>query len=139
VDAPVSEIEANRKMHVLKDQAAGTEPIPVVLTVPVMNLGSVVLKDPKSDQPMATYAVRQILFCARGNAEVLLDCFCLNVRNKRSGMYQCHVFKCGSNQEVSVMREIETWEEMFLCDGMLGFPERSPAAVFSPINTREQC
>ncbi len=102
VDAPVSEIEANRKMHILKEQATGTEPIPVTLSIPQINTGSVILKDPKTQQPMATYSIRQILFCARGNAEVLLDCFCLNVRARRSGMYQCHVFRCDHNQEVSV-------------------------------------
>ena len=101
VDAPISEVEANRKMHVLRDQSVGTEAIPVILSVPLTNHGAVVLKDPKSDQPMATYPIRQILFCARGNAEVLLDCFCLNVRSKRSGMYQCHIFKCDHNEDVS--------------------------------------
>ena len=103
VDAPISEIEANRKMNILKEQAAGTEPIPVVLSIPLTNHGNVILKDPKTDQPMATYTIKQILFCARGNAEVLLDCFCLNVKNRRSGMYQCHVFRCDIVDAVSII------------------------------------
>ena len=101
VDAPISEIEANRKMHILKEQATGTEPIPVVLSIPMTNHGSVTLKDPKTEMPMANYPIKTILFCARGNAEVLLDCFCLNVKNKQSGMYQCHVFRCEDMDEVS--------------------------------------
>jgi hypothetical protein len=101
VDAPISEIEANRKMHVLREQAEGTEPIPVILSVPLTNHGSVILRDPKTDQPMATHPIKLILFCARGNAEVLLDCFCLNVKNKRSGLYQCHVFRCEMQDSVS--------------------------------------
>lgn len=102
VDAPISEIEANRKMHVLKEQAVGSEPIPVVLSVPVANSGCIVLKDPKTDQPMATFSIKTILFCARGNAEVLLDCFCFNVRNKRSGLFQCHVFRTDTLEIVSI-------------------------------------
>ena len=102
VDAPISEVEANRKMHVLREQSEGTEPIPIILSVPLTNYGSVVLKDPGTDQPMATHPIKLILFCARGNAEVLLDCFCLNVKNRRSGLYQCHVFRCDSADSVSV-------------------------------------
>ena len=88
-------------MHILKEQSTGTEPIPIVLAVPLTNRGSVVLKDPKTDQTMASYPIKFILFCARGNAEILLDCFCLNVKNKRSGMYQCHVFRCDIVDAVS--------------------------------------
>lgn len=95
VDAPVSEPEANRKMYILKQQAESTEPIPVTLAIPSNNEGTVVVRDPETDQPLATFRVKMILFCARGNAEALMDCFCLNVRHKRSGMYHCHVFRCG--------------------------------------------
>ena len=101
VDAPISEVEANRKMFILKQQAAMSEPIPVILSIPMSNEGSVMLKDPQSEQPLATFQVKMILFCARGNAHELVDCFCLNVRHKRSGIYHCHVFKCGIPEAVS--------------------------------------
>lgn len=94
VDAPISEPEANRKMAILKQQAAASEPIHVVLSIPVSNDGIVYMNDPNTDQPLATFAVKNILFCARGNAEDMHDCFCLNVRHKRSGIYHCHVFRC---------------------------------------------
>ena len=102
VDAPISETEANRKMSILKQQAAGSEPIPVILSIPVTNDGNVILKDPESEQPMATFPVKMILFCARGNSEDYNDCFCLNVKHARStGTYHCHVFKCDILEAVS--------------------------------------
>lgn len=101
VDAPISETEANRKMFILKQQAATTEPIPVVLSIPTTNEGTVYLKDPESDQPLTTFPVKMILFCARGSTENLFDCFCLNVRHKRSGIYHCHVFRCEILEAVS--------------------------------------
>ena len=101
VDAPISEPEANRKMLILKQQAATSEPIPVVLSIPVSNDGIVYMNDPNTDQPLATFAVKNILFCARGSAEDMHDCFCLNVRHKRSGIYHCHVFRCRIMEAVS--------------------------------------
>ncbi len=101
VDAPVSEVEANRKMFTLKTQAANSEPMPVIVSIPVSNDGNVMLKDPESEQPLSIFAVKMILFCARGNAEQLLDCFCLNVKHKRSGVYRCHAFKCDIPEAVS--------------------------------------
>ena len=94
VDAPISETEANRKMHILHEQALTSHPMPIILSVPITNDGSVLLKDPKTDQPLTTFPIKMILFCARGNDESLQDCFCLNVRHKRSGIYHCHVFQC---------------------------------------------
>ena len=94
VDAPVSEREANRKMYILKKQAEESQPISVVLSIPLVNEGNIVMRDPESEQPMSVFPVKTVLFCARGNAEELLNCFCLNVRHKRSGMYHFHVFQC---------------------------------------------
>ncbi len=101
VDAPVSEVEANRKMYTLKMQAASSQPMPVIISIPMSNDGNVMLKDPESEQPLSIFAVKMILFCARGNAEKLLDCFCLNVKHKRSGIYRCHAFKCDIPEAVS--------------------------------------
>ena len=101
VDAPISEREANRKMYILKKQAEESQPIPVVLSIPVMNEGSIVMRDPESEQPMTVFSVKTVLFCARGNADELLDCFCLNIRHRRSGMYHCHVFQCEIREAVS--------------------------------------
>ncbi len=101
VDAPVSEVEANRKMYTLKSQAANSKPMPVIVSIPVSNDGNVILKDTESEHPLSIFAVKMILFCARGNAEQLLDCFCLNVKHKRSGIYSCHAFRCEIPEAVS--------------------------------------
>lgn len=100
VDAPISETEANRKMNILHEQALTSHPMPIILSVPITNDGSVLLKDPKTDQPLTTFPIKMILFCARGN-DSLQDCFCLNVRHKRSGTYHCHVFRCEIIEAVS--------------------------------------
>ena len=101
VDAPVSETEANRKMSVLKTQAG--QPIPIILSVPHHNGGSIVLRDPQSNQTMVAFLVRHVLFCARGHvASELRDCFAINVLHKRSGVYNCHVFQCAVPDAVSV-------------------------------------
>ena len=103
VDAPISETEANRKMNILHEQALASHPMPIILSVPITNDGSVLLKDPKTDQPLTTFPIKMILFCARGNGN-LQDCFCLNVRHKRSGTYHCHVFRCEIMEAVSYIR-----------------------------------
>ena len=100
VDAPVSETEANRKMLVLKTQAG--QSIPIILSVPYHNGGSIVLRDPQSNQTMVAFLVRHVLFCARGHvASDLSDCFAINVLHKRSGVYNCHVFQCAIPDAVS--------------------------------------
>ena len=102
VDAPISEKEANRKMYTLKYQAM--EPMPVILSIPTSNDGSIHLRDPTSDQPLAIFPVKQILFCARGKTDGMEDSFCFNVRHKRSGIYHCHVFQCEILEAVSAWR-----------------------------------
>ena len=101
VDAPISETEANRKMNILHEQALTSQPMPIILSVPISNDRSVLLKDPKTDQLLTTFPVKMILFCVRGGDEALQDCFCLNVRHKRSGTYHCHVFRCDIMEAVS--------------------------------------
>ena len=100
VDAPVSETEANRKMTVLKSQAG--EPIPIILSIPEDNDGSIVLKDPDSNQALVAFFVRHVLFCARGQQDTdLSDCLAINVLHKRSGVYHCHIFRCELPDAVS--------------------------------------
>ena len=100
VDAPVSETEANRKMTVLKNQAG--EPIPIILSIPEDNDGSIVLKDPSSNQALVAFFIRHVLFCARGQQDTdLSDCLAINVLHKRSGMYHCHIFRCELPDAVS--------------------------------------
>ena len=101
VDAPISETEANRKMNILHEQALTSHPMPIILSVPISNEGSVLLKDPKTDQLLTTFPVKMILFCVRGGDESLQDCFCFNVRHKRSGTHHCHVFRCDIMEAVS--------------------------------------
>jgi hypothetical protein len=93
VDAPVSETEANRKMEILRTQSA--QAIPIILTIPEDNSGSIVLKDPSSDQVLVAFFIRHVLFCARGQVDSdLQDCIAINVLHKRSGFYHCHIFRC---------------------------------------------
>ena len=115
VDAPISETEANRKMNILHEQALTSHPMPIILSVPITNNGSVLLKDPKTDQPLTTFPIKMILFCARGNGN-LQDCFCLNVRHKRSGTYHCHVFRCEIMEAVSLVTS--SFEESCTCHVM---------------------
>ena len=115
VDAPVSETEANRKMLVLKTQAG--QSIPIILSVPYHNGGSIVLRDPQSNQTMVAFLVRHVLFCARGHvASDLCDCFAINVLHKRSGVYNCHVFQCAIPDAVSSMCEsVSSVSEKVMC------------------------
>lgn len=93
VDAPVSETEANRKMSILRSQSV--QPIPIILTVPKDNTGSIVLKDPSTNQVLIAFFIRHVLFCARGQQDTeLSDCIAINVLHKKSGFYHCHIFKC---------------------------------------------
>lgn len=101
VNAPISEVEANRKIAILKMHSDAAQAIPINLLVPTMSTGRVVLKDPEQDQPLAMFQVKTILFCVRGRAPDLLDCFAFNVRHKTSGIFHCHVFQCENQQEVS--------------------------------------
>ena len=101
VNAPISEVEANRKIGILKKHSDAAQAIPINLLVPTMSTGKVTLKDPETDQPLATFAVKTILFCVRGAAPDMLDCFAFNVRHKTSGIFHCHVFQCENAQEVS--------------------------------------
>ena len=102
VDAPVSEVEANKKMYTLRAQAESSEPMHVILSIPMSNDGNVILKDPESEQPLSVFPVKTILFCARGNAEQLLDCFCLNIKHRKGGIYRCHAFRCEIPEAVSL-------------------------------------
>ena len=100
VNAPISEVEANRKIGILKKHSDAAQAIPVNLLVPTMSTGKVALKDPETDQPLATFPVKTILFCVRGASPDMLDCFAFNVRHKTSGIFHCHVFQCENAQEV---------------------------------------
>ena len=102
VDAPVSETEANRKMSILKSQAG--QPIPIILSIPSNNAGNIVLKDPATNQILAAFCIKHVLFCARGElGSDLNDCMALNVLHKRSGVYHCHVFICTIPEAVSLI------------------------------------
>ena len=100
VNAPISEIEANRKIAILKSHSDATQAIPINLLVPTMFTGRVTLKDPEQDQPLAVFQVKTILFCVRGKGPDMLDCFAFNVKHKTSGIFHCHVFQCENAQEV---------------------------------------
>lgn len=100
VNAPISEVEANRKITILKTHSDAAQSMPINLIVPTMSTGRVILKDPEQDQPLAVFQVKTILFCVRGRAPDMLDCFAFNVKHKTSGIFHCHAFQCESAQEV---------------------------------------
>ena len=79
VNAPISEVEANRKIGILKKHSDAAQAIPINLLVPTMSTGKVTLKDPETDQPLAMFPVKTILFCVRGASPDMLDCFAFNV------------------------------------------------------------
>lgn len=104
VNAPISEIEANRKIKILKMHSDAAQAIPINLLVPTLSTGRVVLKDPEQDQPLAVFLVKTILFCVRGKGPDMLDCFAFNVKHRTSGIFHCHVFQCESPQEVRTLQ-----------------------------------
>lgn len=64
--------------------------------------GSIILRDPSSNQVLVSFLIRYVLFCARGQADSgLNDCIAINVLHKKSGVYHCHVFKCELPETVS--------------------------------------
>lgn len=101
VNAPISEVEANRKIKILRMHSDAAQAIPINLLVPTLSTGRVILKDPEQDQPLTVFPVKTILFCVRGKGPDLLDCFAFNVKHRTSGIFHCHVFQCENGQEVS--------------------------------------
>lgn len=101
VNAPISEVEANRKIKILRMHSDAAQAIPINLLVPTLSTGRVILKDPEQDQPLTVFPVKTILFCVRGKGPDLLDCFAFNVKHRTSGIFHCHVFQCENAQEVS--------------------------------------
>ena len=101
VNAPISEVEANRKIKILRMHSDAAQAMPINLLVPTLSTGRVILKDPEQDQPLTVFPVKTILFCVRGKGPDLSDCFAFNVKHRTSGIFHCHVFQCENVQEVS--------------------------------------
>ena len=74
MDAPKSENEAARKMEAMRQQAS--DPLQIVMVVPMMNEGFVALLDTKGGLPLMKFPIKYILFCARGRGEETGDCLC---------------------------------------------------------------
>ena len=100
VDAPRSEMEASRKMEVMRQQAV--DPLQVIIMIPVLNEGSILILDPQSRLPLLKFPIKYILFCARGKTEDITDCLCINVRLQTALSYHCHVFKAPTPDMVSL-------------------------------------
>ncbi|KAK3713438.1 hypothetical protein QZH41_012477 [Actinostola sp. cb2023] len=93
VDAPVSEIELNRTMAILREQSQVT--IDVVLIIGSTSEGKIRLVDPETKADIATYKVQKILFCGRGDAEgEEKNCFAFNTVHGEPDIFHCHVFRC---------------------------------------------
>jgi hypothetical protein len=104
VDAPKSENEAARKMEAMRQQASqASDPLQIVMVVPMMNEGFVSLLDTKGGLPLMKFPIKYILFCARGRGEETGDCLCINVRTPAATNYHCHVFRAPSFEIVSVL------------------------------------
>ena len=101
VDAPMSASEANSKMSTFKEQYA--QAIPVNLSIPQTNSGRVIMLDPVTDQSLAVYHVKTVLLCVRGQELDIINCFCFNVKNRKTSTFHCHVFMCNTEELVCVM------------------------------------
>ncbi|XP_039253519.2 rab GTPase-activating protein 1-like [Styela clava] len=107
VNAPRSEAEALRTIKILRNQQMSPENetghgdkspsklIDVVLSVPNVANGIVRLLDPTGSGEIAHFEIYKILFCVRGlDSEPERDCFAFTEAHKKSGIFQCHVFRC---------------------------------------------
>ncbi|XP_033643488.1 rab GTPase-activating protein 1-like isoform X1 [Asterias rubens] len=96
VNAPKSEMEATKKMTILKQQQSQNA-IEIVLSVPRTSEGSVRLLEPDGKSEISAYRITTILFCCRGREGTgISDCFAFTCGhgNRDSQLFQCHIFRC---------------------------------------------
>ncbi|XP_025155912.1 rab GTPase-activating protein 1-like isoform X5 [Harpegnathos saltator] len=98
INAPKSESEIQRNMHILNAEQTLNLGIKVSVSVPSSSQGSVVLYDAATQQAIAHYEVQRILFYARGESVgTCAACFAFTWSHGdtlESAIYQCHVFRC---------------------------------------------
>ncbi|XP_030853715.1 rab GTPase-activating protein 1 [Strongylocentrotus purpuratus] len=96
VNAPKSEVEVTRNMHILKEQESDNA-MEIVLSVPRTAEGSVRLMEVDGKSEIAHYRITRILFCCRGHANTSeSDCFAFTCSHgsKDSQLFHSHVFRC---------------------------------------------
>eukprot|EP00118_Oscarella_pearsei_P007400 m.35998 g.35998 ORF g.35998 m.35998 type:complete len:986 (+) comp32201_c1_seq2:207-3164(+) len=96
VDAPVSELEINRKIELLRRQAS--EFVDIKLSIPMTSNGSVKLIDDETGFALDKHDVKNILFCARGKEEDVANCLAFTTGHKGSGLFRCHVLKAADRE-----------------------------------------
>ena len=101
IDAPMGDLELKRSISVLRDHTEGC--IDIILSVSLNPSGTIKLIDPDSRTDIATYNVTNICFWGKGDSDsVDKDCLAFNIsQGKEDVMYQCHVFKCNEEDDVS--------------------------------------
>ena len=101
VDAPMSASEANNKMATFKEHHG--QAIMVKLAIPQTNAGTILMVDPGTDQPLASFTIRTVLLCVRGQELEIADCICFNVKNRKSSFFLCHVFLAATEELVRLL------------------------------------
>ncbi|GIY53604.1 rab GTPase-activating protein 1 [Caerostris extrusa] len=103
INAPRSEIEIQRNMSILNQQASD-QAIEIILSVPSHSEGSVILLDSDGSNEIASFLIHCILFCARGRPETPeRECFafaCSHGETAETSIFHCHIFKCDSPETV---------------------------------------
>ncbi|GFX47453.1 rab GTPase-activating protein 1-like [Trichonephila clavipes] len=103
INAPRSEIEIQRNMSILNQQASD-HAIEITLSVPSHSEGSVILLDSDGSNEIASFLIHCILFCARGRPETPeKECFafaCSHGETAETSIFHCHIFKCDSPETV---------------------------------------
>ncbi|GFS47608.1 rab GTPase-activating protein 1 [Nephila pilipes] len=103
INAPRSEIEIQRNMSILNQQASD-QAIEITLSVPSHSEGSVILLDSDGSNEIASFLIHCILFCARGRPETPeKECFafaCSHGETAETSIFHCHIFKCDSPETV---------------------------------------
>ncbi|KAK7066764.1 Rab GTPase-activating protein 1 [Halocaridina rubra] len=97
INAPRSEAEIQRNMHILNAQAQ-EQALEVSVSVPSNSEGCVIIYDATSGTEMTRFKIDSILFCARGKLETTeARCFAFTSSHgetQESAIFQCHVFRC---------------------------------------------
>lgn len=116
INAPRSELEIQRNMAILNDQASGQEDIRVTLLVPPDSEGTVLVYESSTNSEVASFPIHRILFCARGSqGSAEQNCFaftCSHGATPESAIFQCHVFRCPAGPE-AVLRVLQSFAAAF--------------------------
>uniref|UniRef100_A0A2R5LGU6 Putative rab gtpase-activating protein 1 n=1 Tax=Ornithodoros turicata TaxID=34597 RepID=A0A2R5LGU6_9ACAR len=116
INAPRSEMEIQRNMAILNDQATSQDNIRVTLLVPPDSEGTVLVYESSTNSEVASFPIHRILFCARGSqGSPEQNCFaftCSHGATPESAIFQCHVFRCPAGPD-AVLRVLQSFAAAF--------------------------